>query len=56
MSPYHEGGSRLIIVILAVLYILFPFDLIPDAIPIIGWVDDFIVAMGAGAMALSRRN
>ncbi len=30
-------------------YVLFPFDLIPDLIPIIGWVDDLVALVGLGA-------
>ena len=41
-----------VILILALLYILSPVDLIPDVIPVIGWVDDAAVALGAGAVAL----
>jgi uncharacterized membrane protein YkvA (DUF1232 family) len=30
-------------VALVVLYVLSPIDLIPDWIPVVGWVDDFVV-------------
>ncbi len=26
--------------ILAIAYIVFPFDLVPDYIPVLGWIDD----------------
>ncbi len=32
-----------LLVILAVLYVLMPFDLLPDFIPVRGWIDDIIV-------------
>ncbi|MBT4515936.1 MAG: DUF1232 domain-containing protein [Chloroflexi bacterium] len=32
--------------ILAVLYVLSPLDLLPDIIPVVGWMDDLIVAGG----------
>ena len=35
-----------ILPILAVLYVLSPLDLLPDIIPVVGWVDDLIVAGG----------
>lgn len=34
------------------LYILSPFDLLPDFIPLIGWVDDLIALVGLGATTL----
>jgi hypothetical protein len=30
-------------------YVLFPFDLLPDLIPIIGWLDDLVALVGLGA-------
>ncbi len=32
--------------ILAIIYVLSPLDLLPDIIPVVGWVDDLIVAGG----------
>lgn len=37
--------KRLILVIAAVLYILWPLDLIPDVVPIAGWADDLVVLL-----------
>ena len=34
-----------VIIIVALAYTIFPIDLIPDFIPIIGWIDDFAVLM-----------
>ena len=31
------------IVIISVAYIIYPFDLIPDYIPVVGWIDDGVV-------------
>jgi uncharacterized membrane protein YkvA (DUF1232 family) len=38
------GLTNIIIACVALLYIISPIDLIPDFIPIIGWIDDLIVA------------
>lgn len=33
-------------------YVLFPFDLLPDFIPLIGWVDDLLGLIGLAATTL----
>lgn len=42
----------ILIAIIVIAYILFPLDIIPDIIPIIGWIDDLIVLVGGGLAAL----
>jgi hypothetical protein len=49
----RNNGFGAIILILALLYILSPIDLIPDVIPVVGWADDLLFGLGAGAAALS---
>ena len=34
---------RFLAVIVAFAYVFWPIDLIPDLIPVIGWIDDVIV-------------
>jgi uncharacterized membrane protein YkvA (DUF1232 family) len=41
-----------LILVLALLYIISPIDIIPDPIPVVGWVDDVAVGLGAGALCL----
>lgn len=36
-------------VVLTIGYVLFPLDLIPDVVPIVGWLDD----LGLGAVAFA---
>ena len=31
------------------LYVVFPFDLLPDFIPLVGWLDDLVAILGLGA-------
>ena len=38
-APFAARGLAL----LALIYVLWPFDLIPDAIPVLGWLDDLVV-------------
>jgi uncharacterized membrane protein YkvA (DUF1232 family) len=49
---YARQRIHTFILIMALLYILSPIDLIPDVIPVVGWLDDAAVAVGAGALAL----
>jgi uncharacterized membrane protein YkvA (DUF1232 family) len=30
--------------VLALIYVLWPFDLVPDVIPVLGWLDDLAIA------------
>ena len=43
-----------LILLLALLYIICPIDLIPDFIPVAGWVDDVVVGAGALGYALKE--
>jgi uncharacterized membrane protein YkvA (DUF1232 family) len=40
---YRMSMLTILIVIISVAYIIFPFDLITDFIPILGWIDDGLV-------------
>jgi len=35
-----------IVTMFLILYIISPIDLIPDVIPIVGWIDDFFAFLG----------
>ncbi|MBN8747598.1 Uncharacterised protein [Xylophilus ampelinus] len=43
-DPRTPGAAKLT-VLLAVLYVLSPVDLIPDVVPLLGWLDDGVVAL-----------
>jgi uncharacterized membrane protein YkvA (DUF1232 family) len=43
-NPAAPALSKLV-VLLAAVYIISPVDLIPDVIPILGWLDDGVIAM-----------
>ena len=47
-----DNGFLVVILVLALLYIISPIDVIPDPIPVVGWVDDVAVGLGAGALCL----
>lgn len=53
----RDSSFVTVILILALLYIISPIDLIPDVIPVVGWIDDVVVGLGAGtaAVAADRR-
>lgn len=40
----------------AIGYIIFPFDLIPDAIPVIGWTDDVTASASVVPMIMIYSN
>lgn len=40
--------AKLIVVIGCIVYVLSPIDLLPDFIPVLGWIDDVV----AGAIGL----
>ena len=43
-DPRTPTAAKLTLV-LAVLYVLSPVDLVPDMIPVLGWLDDGVVAV-----------
>lgn len=47
--------KRTIIALLAFLYIVSPLDLIPDVIPVIGWLDDLGVLAWAAKQVLFNK-
>ena len=47
-----DNGFVVLVLVLALLYVLSPIDIIPDPIPVVGWVDDVAVGVGAGAACL----
>ena len=47
------GMGKIIIFFLSLLYIVSPIDLIPDFIPIVGWVDDLVVGI-VGVLPMFR--
>ena len=36
--------TRVITIVAVVIYLISPFDLIPDFIPFVGWIDDALLA------------
>jgi uncharacterized membrane protein YkvA (DUF1232 family) len=42
-GSYKMSFLTVLIVFIAIGYIIFPFDIIPDYIPVIGWIDDAVV-------------
>ncbi len=46
LDPRVAPGAKLL-ALFAIVYLLFPFDLAPDVVPVLGWLDD----VGVTAMA-----
>jgi uncharacterized membrane protein YkvA (DUF1232 family) len=50
----RDNGFVTFILVMALLYIISPIDLVPDFIPVAGWIDHAAVGIGAGAVALGE--
>ncbi|MDA1258371.1 MAG: DUF1232 domain-containing protein [Chloroflexi bacterium] len=46
MWDRRVGAPIKLLPILAAVYVISPLDVLPDIIPVVGWVDDLIVAGG----------
>ncbi len=42
-GKYRFSLFTLLVLILCLVYVIFPFDMLPDFIPFIGWIDDGIL-------------
>jgi uncharacterized membrane protein YkvA (DUF1232 family) len=42
-GQYKMSFLTMAALVLAIAYVIFPFDLIPDFIPVLGWIDDGLV-------------
>jgi uncharacterized membrane protein YkvA (DUF1232 family) len=38
--PKYRGW----VIVASLIYILFPFDISPDLVPVVGWIDDGVIA------------
>ena len=47
-----NNGFVLFILVLALLYIISPVDIVPDVVPVAGWIDDAVVGFGAGTACI----
>lgn len=45
--------GKMILFFLSLLYVISPIDLIPDVIPIVGWIDDLVVII-VGIVPIAR--
>ena len=48
--------KRVIIALLAIIYVISPLDLIPDFIPVIGWLDDLGVLVWAARQVFFNKD
>ena len=48
------GVWRKLVGVAAVAYVIWPFDLIPDAIPVLGWLDDVGILAAAAAFLVAE--
>ncbi|TAG84008.1 MAG: DUF1232 domain-containing protein [Burkholderiales bacterium] len=48
--------KRVAIGVLALLYVLSPLDLVPDWIPLVGWLDDIGILAWAARQVFFKRN
>jgi uncharacterized membrane protein YkvA (DUF1232 family) len=58
IPPRGNPWSLALPIVLSLVYGASPIDLIPDLIPLLGWMDDGFVALllvGFGFLALARR-
>lgn len=42
MKKKYIGWINWCLFLLSIVYFVFPLDLIPDLIPIVGWIDDIV--------------
>jgi len=48
--------KRILIAVLAFLYVISPLDIIPDVVPVVGWLDDLGVLAWAARQLFFKRD
>jgi uncharacterized membrane protein YkvA (DUF1232 family) len=57
MRDPTRGIFSKLLVLAAIVYVVWPIDLLPDAVPVLGWLDDLgfaTIAMGFVARAVGK--
>jgi len=47
ITKIKDGAKNLLILLLVTAYLISPIDMIPDAVPIAGWLDDVLLVSWA---------
>ncbi|MDX1943378.1 MAG: DUF1232 domain-containing protein [Saprospiraceae bacterium] len=47
MKQLKQGVGSILFLVVAAVYLISPVDILPDIIPIIGWIDDMAITVGS---------
>lgn len=47
MQQFKAGLGSILFLAVSLIYLISPIDILPDVIPIIGWIDDIVLTLGS---------